>query len=658
MVISDNTFDPADWSVEVSSSEGASQTNRQEGSGGNPGAFRAMRHILPPVGPSETARVEVIHIYQGAGYNPGIQGAISSIDFFEETKMLSLPFPEAFIRSFPVIVQNGQIYRSKTYNQYIGLTTWSSGRQLGLMATDFVALDGVAEQPDFSTNGGEMRFGYFRGSSRLNTYPPYPANQDLVIEHGIDNWQIMVRPEKGPIIISDDTFAPADWALEADIVGGGNYGVQQETSGGNPGDYQTMQYTIKRSQNGLGRVTLFHLYQAANYDPAIHGSITQIDYAEDVLFNGPDNSNEFVKSYLVIVQDGRRYRSNRALGTRSSSWRNQTITGLAVEDFVALDGGSDLPNFAANGSPLFFGFMRGHPNDRPVTPEPGELFVYNSGIDNWRVAIWPGSTAANQPPVPKDDLLILSGQAPFPIKKRVYVLNNDSDPDNDPVTLVTVNQPTYGEVLISRPSPLTDPWVDYERFREGYNNDRFTYEVSDGHSGGTATVDVVFDCVCSVRCIDENEPALVQSGHLSTAQAGDFDLGLIYRIRDEVLKSTPTGQRYIDHYYTETTEIARLLILEQPSLGAEAVETVLMWQDNLRSLVDGDGRATISQEQVDATFSFIEKLYFAGSEELKGVIAAELEALGPLDEYVGLTMAEAKTKAIGHSTLYLPLIVK
>jgi hypothetical protein len=46
------------------------------------------------------------------------------------------------------------------------------------------------------------------------------------------------------------------------------------------------------------------------------------------------------------------------------------------------------------------------------------------------------------------------------------------------------------------------------------------------------------------------------------------------------------------------------------------------------------------------------------SPELQGLIADELEHLGPLDDYVGLTVFEAKRQAVGDPTLYLPLQIR
>lgn len=81
-----------------------------------------------------------------------------------------------------------------------------------------------------------------------------------------------------------------------------------------------------------------------------------------------------------------------------------------------------------------------------------------------------------------------------------------------------------------------------------------------------------------------------------------------------------------------------------------------MWQDKLRNLVDGDGGAVITQAQVDAVKNGLNHLSAVSSSELQQLIADELNRLGPLDDYVGLTMKEAKTRVIGYPNVYLPLL--
>ena len=62
--------------------------------------------------------------------------------------------------------------------------------------------------------------------------------------------------------------------------------------------------------------------------------------------------------------------------------------------------------------------------------------------------------------------------------------------------------------------------------------------------------------------------------------------------------------------------------------------------------------------QVQAVEDFLADLSVAGGPELQQVIADELERLGPLDDFVGMTMEEARGDVIGYVVLYLPLVQK
>lgn len=66
----------------------------------------------------------------------------------------------------------------------------------------------------------------------------------------------------------------------------------------------------------------------------------------------------------------------------------------------------------------------------------------------------------------------------------------------------------------------------------------------------------------------------------------------------------------------------------------------------------------MTQDQVDAIEGFLNNLYAVASPELRQIIRDEQIRLGSLQEYVGLTVKEAKTKAIGDPVTYLPLVIR
>src|ERR1700740_1096256 len=76
---SDGTFNDTDWNAVAiwnSTEPAATFSAQQMTSGGNPGAYRDVKHTLPSAG-----NLFVAHSRNGAIYNPGTQGAISSISF-------------------------------------------------------------------------------------------------------------------------------------------------------------------------------------------------------------------------------------------------------------------------------------------------------------------------------------------------------------------------------------------------------------------------------------------------------------------------------------------------------------------------------------------------------------------------------------------------
>jgi hypothetical protein len=473
--ISDEEFDPGEWSVTVEATGEASHTVHQEIAGGNPGAFRSMLHALPPVPPGELAEIAVTHLYLADSYNPYIQGAIDYIIYQEDNILLNLPWPEAFSTTQVVVEQDGHLFRTNTTDlRFIANTTWETSQLFFLDAEDFFAADGSGDHPDFSSAGGVIRFGYTRHNSRTNTLPAVDPNTDLVIEHGIDNWQVQIRSE------------------------------------------------------GLG----------------------------------------------------------------------------------------------------------------------------------------PG----NSPPVANNDLAIVRvGES-----VSIPVLANDSDPDGDELIVSSVDDPSdginfhyYSGIFYQNDGSDYDP------------TDEFMYTVEEdlfsaAGKTDTANVLILIDCGCTTKCLSLKEsvshrpPFYTFLGMLASwifpsfdlFQGDEIDLALVYRVRDEVMKPTPDGWRYVDMYYNTTPEILKILLVDNPDLGDDAVATVELWQDNLRNLVDGDGSAKITQAQVDAIDSFLTALSAAASPELQQIIADERARLGSLDDYVGLSVEDAKRKAIGEPVIYMPMLTR
>jgi hypothetical protein len=326
------------------------------------------------------------------------------------------------------------------------------------------------------------------------------------------------------------------------------------------------------------------------------------------------------------------------------------LSQLTATDFVAADGSGDHPDFSARGSSIRFGFTRNNSRTISQPPVPGNQdMVIDQGVDNWQVTIYRDNT--NRPPQAVDDVFVLDGnQSSLPIIRSLDVMDNDHDPNQDDLDIIGVTGPAHGSATLFDSSSIFYELEEAEAF------DDFSYTISDGSLTGSAQIQIYVDCACTVLCLSGIELP-EEPPFLLTSATDNLDLPLIYRVRDQILKPTLDGQRYVDMYYTHNPEILVNIMTNEP-LRLEAVATVELWQPNLRSLTAGNGSAVITQAQVNAIKNFLNNLSAVSSPELQQLIASELERLGPLDDYAGMTVKAAKIKAIGNPTLYLPVIKK
>jgi hypothetical protein len=104
----------------------------------------------------------------------------------------------------------------------------------------------------------------------------------------------------------------------------------------------------------------------------------------------------------------------------------------------------------------------------------------------------------NHPPVANPDVIVRSANEDVKVAVST-LLANDTDPDSDSLTLVSVDSLSAGGASVS----LIGQWIHY--VHNGGGPDSFTYQISDGHGGsaaGTVTVGI--------------KPADAQSGSVLT----------------------------------------------------------------------------------------------------------------------------------------------
>jgi len=143
------------------------------------------------------------------------------------------------------------------------------------------------------------------------------------------------------------------------------------------------------------------------------------------------------------------------------------------------------------------------PANGSVTQNPDGTFTYTpnagfTGVDTFTYTISDGNggtdTATvtvtvpdNLPPDAVNETTFTRPNTPVNIR----VLPNDSDPENDPLTIIDFTPPTYGEVALNPDGTFT--YVPEQGFTGA---DTFTYTISDGHGGtDTAIVRVLVESV-------------------------------------------------------------------------------------------------------------------------------------------------------------------
>ena len=115
---------------------------------------------------------------------------------------------------------------------------------------------------------------------------------------------------------------------------------------------------------------------------------------------------------------------------------------------------------------------------------------------------------------------------------------------------------------------------------------------------------------------------------------------LLERVRDEVLTTTPQGQRYIELFDLHGREITDLMLTDE-ALRDQGILTVEAFVPALQAFVNGHGNEVIvTADQVGIVLALLEELSAASGTELAQDIASEL-ARRPLEPIVGMTMDEA-----------------
>jgi large repetitive protein len=228
-----------------------------------------------------------------------------------------------------------------------------------------------------------------------------------------------------------------------------------------------------------------------------HGTVvnngTEVVYTPDAQFNGMD-------VFTYILTDGN--------GTTSTA--TVTVDVTPVNDAPIAQGDSSSTN---EGTPITINVL---PNDsdpdgdtlsiQSVT-QPANGSVSNNGtnvtytpapqfdgVDSFSYTISDGNgetatatvtvavATTNDPPTALDDEAVTGEDTSV----TILVLSNDSDPENDALSVLSTSQPLHGSVVANGTSIIYTPDLNY------IGGDSLSYTVSDGR-GGTATATIAID---------------------------------------------------------------------------------------------------------------------------------------------------------------------
>jgi hypothetical protein len=181
----DGTFNPSVWGFEVVG--GGSSTPSQVASGGNPGAYRQINQSVP----ANTGWFYGFSRYgtnTATRYDPATQGAISSVDFSIDGRLISTVGGQ--IPGVGMGIKQGSLVYVQTAFANLGNASWGTVASTGLTPADFMCVNGSGTV-DFSASGGPLRFGFVTINASFSAQPTGGVSE-------YDNYNVVVHQVPAP----------------------------------------------------------------------------------------------------------------------------------------------------------------------------------------------------------------------------------------------------------------------------------------------------------------------------------------------------------------------------------------------------------------------------------------------------------------------------
>jgi hypothetical protein len=182
--ITDDTFNPPDWSQDLSkSAPGTAAGFSQVLSGGNPGSFGQVNLTIAP-----NSSAALMTYCTGQSYSPVTQGAIDSISFSGDFKAIA--YSDDIYFGFK---QGGTLYLLQTWFSYINGPSWTNVTCFADSALMFQDRLSSNPPPDF-VDGAPLEFGIYM--SYLVSDTQFQSSL------GMDNFQVAVTTIPEPATIT------------------------------------------------------------------------------------------------------------------------------------------------------------------------------------------------------------------------------------------------------------------------------------------------------------------------------------------------------------------------------------------------------------------------------------------------------------------------
>jgi VCBS repeat-containing protein len=259
-------------------------------------------------------------------------------------------------------------------------------------------------------------------------------------------------------------------------------------------------------------------------DSLIVESVTQAEHGEvvnngtDVVYT-PDPGFDGVDLFTYTISDGNGETATATVTVAVAAVNDPPIAQddsdstdegtPVVIDVLPNDSDPDGDNFSIQSvTPPANGTVVNNGTDIVYTPNPDfngvDVFTYTISDGNGETAtatVTIAVAAINDPPTALDDGVITGEDAAV----TILVLQNDSDPEGDILSVESVTQPLHGAVVSNGTSIIYTPAPDYVGL------DSFSYTVSDGN-GGTSTA------VVSINVLPINDPPVAQDDSQTTRE--------------------------------------------------------------------------------------------------------------------------------------------